>query len=346
MPRLARRDQASLHKALYRPIQEFVVDFLSFDYAEVTAVTLIENVPELPLLMALAFVLGFALHKGSICAVVATRELLFERRPDRFIGFLECALWATIALIALHAYPMEMPTWSNWSLLAPGAFLFSVGAFVNGACAFGMVGRIGNGEFEYLLGFVGIYFGVSLAEFFAIAARASPSTISEPFASPVLVAFLLCGMIVVRYLAGHHRGGAFLQLTVIMAAVGASFVAIGEVEPTWPLTAIIATAPLVPFAALTITVCLMAGTIVSGASSGRRFRLLLPTFRGMVRRIVGGAMMGGGAALVPGSNDSLLLFGLPSGAPQAIAAYGILVVTIAALTAVFGSSAKPWTSSI
>ncbi|WP_332688873.1 YeeE/YedE thiosulfate transporter family protein [Devosia sp.] len=257
---------------------------------------------------------------------------------------LECALWATIALVALHAYPMEMPGWSNWGLLALGALLFSVGTFVNGACAFGMVGRFGNGEFEYLLGFVGIYFGVSLAEFFAIAARASPATVPEPFASPVLVALLLCSLIVLRHFAGHHRGGAFLQLTVIMAAVGVIFVAIGEAEPTWPLTAIIATAPFVPIAALVIAVCMMAGTVISGATSGRRFRLVPPTFRGMIRRIVGGAMMGGGAALVPGSNDSLLLFGLASGSLQAVAAYGILVVTIATLTAIFGSSARPWTS--
>jgi hypothetical protein len=57
---------------------------------------------------------------------------------------------------------------------------------------------------------------------------------------------------------------------------------------------------------------------------------------------MGGILMGFGALLIPGGNDTLLLVGLPMGAWQAFLAYLLMVLALAALIARFGSAAQSW----
>ena len=67
-----------------------------------------------------------------------------------------------------------------------------------------------------------------------------------------------------------------------------------------------------------------------------------PTIRTIVRRTLGGILMGLGALLIPGGNDTLLMIGFPMGAWQAALAYVLFVATLAALIAKFGSMARSW----
>jgi uncharacterized protein len=70
-----------------------------------------------------------------------------------------------------------------------------------------------------------------------------------------------------------------------------------------------------------------------------RSRILLI---GRLRRTLGGILMGVGALLIPGGNDTLLMIGFPMGAWQAALAYALFVGTVAALIAKFGSMARAW----
>ena len=62
---------------------------------------------------------------------------------------------------------------------------------------------------------------------------------------------------------------------------------------------------------------------------------------GLAARL-GGIRMGLGALLIPGGNYTLLMVGLPMGAWQAALAYMLLVASVAALIAKFGSMASSW----
>jgi hypothetical protein len=59
-----------------------------------------------------------------------------------------------------------------------------------------------------------------------------------------------------------------------------------------------------------------------------------------LRNLVGGVLMGLGAALAPGGNDVLVLYSLPSFSPHALPSYAALavgvVVAILLMRAVFG----------
>jgi hypothetical protein len=84
------------------------------------------------------------------------------------------------------------------------------------------------------------------------------------------------------------------------------------------------------------------GSLVSARLMKRRFILKRPTCKTAVRRTLGGVLMGVGALLIPGGNDTLLMIGLPMGALQAALAYALFVTTVAALIAKFGSTARAW----
>jgi hypothetical protein len=84
------------------------------------------------------------------------------------------------------------------------------------------------------------------------------------------------------------------------------------------------------------------GSLVSARLRKARFMLKWPTVTNIVRRTLGGILMGSGALLIPGGNDTLLMVGFPMGAWQAALAYALFVASIAALIARFGSMARSW----
>ena len=85
------------------------------------------------LLAVLGFLLGFAINHGSICTVIATTELVSEKRPARFIALVECAVWAALVYAILEMSPTMQQGWSPLGYLVPAATLFGIGAYVNGA---------------------------------------------------------------------------------------------------------------------------------------------------------------------------------------------------------------------
>lgn len=70
-----------------------------------------------------------------------------------------------------------------------------------------------------------------------------------------------------------------------------------------------------------------AGMFGSAALRGS-FRLRRPRPRAALRHLVAGATMGAGAALIPGGNDGLILFGLPSLSPHALPTWLAIVAGI------------------
>ncbi len=286
----------------------------------------------LPLLVALAFLLGFVLHRGSICAVVASRDLVLQRQPGRLLGFAEAALIATMVLTAVSAFPRPMPDWADWPLVLLGASMLGVGAFINGACAFGTIGRIGTGDLGFVSTFAGIFFGGWLARWlYADATIHAVHPAAAPAVTLLPALVLLALVMVLRYRLAGGATSEFLRVSATMAIVGLVYALLDTAIPDWALAhapRYILALAVFPTA---IAAALMIGSIASGLFSGERIRWRWPDRAALFRRAVGGSLMGAGAMLAPGSNDTLLLSGVPSGAPQALVAYVTLFATIAVL---------------
>jgi hypothetical protein len=296
--------------------------------------------PGLALLGALGFVLGFALNHGSMCTVIATTELVSEKRPARFIALVEC-VWAGIVYASLETSPTMQNGWSPLGYLIPAAILFAIGTYVNGACVFGSVGHFGNGDIGFGLAFLGIFAVFYVDSIFGLLPDQPPTSASVPL-GPVLLALALAAILVLRLGLSLRTESNFLRLTLSMGAIGITFTVLAILAPQFSITTSVGSMVSIPVAGAVISVCMFGGSLVSARVRKRRFMLKWPTIKSVVRRTVGGILMGLGALLIPGGNDTLLMVGFPMGAWQAGLAYVLLVASLAALIAKFGSMARSW----
>jgi len=291
------------------------------------------------LLLSLAFSLGFALNRSSTCAVIAMTELLQERKPARFVAFFECTLWGALIYAAWQMASGPQAHWSALGYAATGGVLFGIGAFVNGACAFGSVGHLGNGDTQFGFTFLGMYAVSTVASFANLLPTVMTSSMSLQMAAPVTL-LLLVGFALLRFVIQRNNAAAFLKMTCAMLAIGVAYATIVLLKPGWSIA--LSHAQSLPLASVAITVAMFAGSVGSRWLARGRTGIKWPSLRGALRRLAGGVLMGGGATLIPGGNDTLLLVGLPIGAQEAALAYLLFALSIAILVRTIGSPARAW----
>lgn len=299
-----------------------------------------------PIALPLAFLAGFALQRGNICAVAAVRGVVEEGDWRRFLALLECAAWALLGLMLIAALgwmPLQdWPAQPSLLLAVLGGALFGAGALVNGACAMGAIGRLGAGELAFLAMPAGFVLGAVGA--LELGARAGRAT-SVAFAGPTFALLLgaLCVFALVRV------------WTALRAAPSAAAVRAAIVAPRWPPALAMA---LIAFANIGLLVLIfswpyttllvdlargsameatlrfaLAAALVLGAGAGSasagRFAWRTPGPRAAASCFGGGVLMGAGGALIPGGNDALVLLNLPLLQPSAFAAYAAMTGVIA-----------------
>ena len=119
------------------------------------------------MLGVMGFVLGFALNHGSICTVIATKELISEKRSARFIALVECAVWAALVYAILETSPKMHHGWSPLAYLVPAAILFGLGTYVNALVCSGLSGISEMAKSTFGFVFLGIFAVVYIESFLA-----------------------------------------------------------------------------------------------------------------------------------------------------------------------------------
>jgi Sulphur transport len=222
-----------------------------------------------------------------------------------------------------------------------GGLMLGLGAYVNGACVFGSVARLGSGEAGFLVTPLGFFLGIKL---FEGAVAFQPMRLSQTAIGAVQLPFLLLAAFSLYALArlfriawtalrrarpqnavapwDPHEATLVIGLTfaVMLLAVGRwtypellSDLALGELSGTVWRSALF--------------VALLCGARLGGLVHGK-IGWVSPTTRRIATCLVGGAMMGIGSASVPGGNDGLVLIGLPFLMPYALVALATMVVAI------------------
>jgi hypothetical protein len=305
--------------------------------------------------LLLAGTMGFAIQRGATCTVAAVDEVVNERRAHRLISMVEASLWVLGGLLiaqALHVLP-HMP--SGHALTAftiGGAVLLGLGAYVNGACVFGAIARLGSGEWTYLLTPIGFYVGcLTVGVIFP-----PPGPEEAAYDAPILkasmwAAALFAGLMllrVLRPLLGAQQEHRPLRLVerlracvaeriwsphAATAVIGVTFVFILLlIGGAWAYTDVLAelargmAGSLI--ARMALVVALFVGALIGGYTAGR-FRGTQITAIQLAKCFTGGVLMGWGSLLIPGSNDGLILVGMPLLRPSAWAAFSTMVVSIA-----------------
>lgn len=285
---------------------------------------------------ACALLMGAAIQRGATCTVAAVNELMDQRRATRLRSLLEASLWVAGGLLlwrALAATPPSLPMPSSltgWTLL--GAALLGLGAFVNQACVFGAIARLGNGDWAYLATPLGFYLGCfSVGRLFGPVRPQAPGMGSPLWLAPAALGLAFAAFALWRAVARWRDGGWWTPHAATVS-IGLSFLALLLIEGPWAYTDALAELArgmhMSDAARLSLFACLLGGAMFGGWRAGL-WQRRPPTPAGLARCLAGGLLMGWGSLLIPGGNDGLILLGMPLLWPHAWVAFATMCAVIA-----------------
>ncbi len=305
----------------------------------------------------LAFVVGFALQRGNVCTVLAARQIVWTGRWPRLRGLLLTSAWGfailmPVAWFAVEPFKLSLQAMPGLITVLAGA-LYAVGCFVNGACIFGVCSRTTTGHISFVFAIPAMGIGATLGQMSGIAptpASMSP-TIAATYSWPLLVvwiaAMIWLGWTSFWLVAGHWRAGiATLRLlTLPRWRTGLAAIIIGLLGAMLFATD---TAWFYPAAAKRLTLFffglsetfpldsviggggLFLGGIAASLLSGRAL-MRPPHLAPSIKAFVGGLIIGVAWSFIPGGNDAMVLYQLPSLALNGIVAYAAMLVSLIAL---------------
>ncbi len=296
--------------------------------------------------------MGFAIQRGGTCMVAAVDEVISARRAHRLAAMLEASLWVAggLAIGQLLHLAGSMPAGfaaSAWTVV--GGALLGLGAWLNQACVFGAIARLGSGDWAYAATPLGFYAGcLSVQSLFARPAAQALAHASPIEGSAALLAPLFIGYACWRLWPGLMGLRAPGRLDFVAQKVwsphaativiGASFVVTLLLAGSWAYTDILADLARMTgggpgLLRLLLFAALFGGALLGGLTAGR-WRPARPLVAQVLRCFTGGVLMGWGSLLIPGSNDGLILIGIPTLRPYAWLAFSSMFLAIAAATLV------------
>ena len=287
-----------------------------------------------------AALMGYAIQRGATCTVAAIGELVENRSAKRLTALAEASLWVAGGLAVARLLGLIPSFPAGFALTGTtviGGMLLGLGAYVNGACVFGAIARLGSGDWAYCLTPVGFF--AAVASVATVFGNPMPPSVEHGLASPVWIAlpfipFALWRIARVwrkarneRSLAQHiwapHEATILIGITFTIMFVGVG---------AWTYTDL-----LIRLAAgmatnyawqLLLFAALLTGAIAGGWTAGK-LGLRRPTAMSLVRCFTGGMLMGWGSLMIPGGNDGLILVGMPFLWPYAWVAIAMMCATIA-----------------
>ena len=306
--------------------------------------------------LLLAALMGFAVHRASLCMVRTVAEILSTHRAYMMFTMLKAVLWVMAFAVPILLFLPESAAPNRIYAITfaaiAGGFLFGVGAATNGGCAFSTLGHLANGNLWMLTTLLGFCIGVAgLSSIIPMTDHGQALTplLSKAPKSLILVVLTLLWLFLCwelfRLWRSRAKGSGWIQLffsrhyrlstaALLLGFNGGVLYALHDawtytnalkrqVQSLWlpidqPLTI-----------NLLLFLALFGGMLLSAWQRGS-LRLRWHRVQAWPRHFIGGAFMGAGAVLIPGGNDTLILKSLPGLSPHAIPASAALFCGIGA----------------
>lgn len=311
--------------------------------------------------LSLAALLGFAAHRASVCSVKAVAEVIATGKAYLFASIGKSVLWVILITIPflwfVPAARMSLVGWQFSGMALLGGLVFGIGAAINGACAISTLTRLADGQMRMLATLCGFLVGAAcyvelLYRGWLSAPLPSPPLVGSllPWFLAVMIGLLLWASYECARLWRTRPAGLRLRELVVASPYRLSSAAmlIGLANGALYLTH----GPWAYTVTLEQSVEKILGTRILGAHEwpmSERWMLFAAVLLGMIlsnwhrghhridwlpepawlKNIGGGILMGTGAAIVPGGNDALILYGIPSLSPHALPAYVAMTIGIA-----------------
>lgn len=290
-----------------------------------------------------AGLMGFAIQRGGTCLVAAVDEVVARRRATRLIALGEASLLVAAGMVAaqlLGLLPLVPSAFALTGWTIAGGMIMGLGAYVAGACVFGAIARIGNGEMAFALVPAGFLVGSAGALQLGMARLPHAVTGHSPVLSQAPLFAVPLALIALWRLWHIVAAARRRELTqylwsshVATGVIGVTFVILLLVAGPWNYTDYLAEVARGMARNGTmrglLLLALFGGALVGGWAAGR-IRPARPGWVAIGRCLGGGMLLGIGGSLVPGANDGLILLGLPLLYPHAWLAFAGMLVGIAA----------------
>lgn len=301
-----------------------------------------------------AALLGVSAHRAGICTVKAVAELLSTRRPYLLLSFLKTSSWAFAVILAggLAGYDSALQHWPfSWTGMH-GGLVLGVGSGLNGGCVFSTLTRAADGNFNVLAAVAMWPAGTLITGLFPMIPGEQQhfSTVMTSGivrgAVPLLVPAMAAWAIYEAVQIGRHviASGSLLRflharrfrLSAAAALIGICNGFLFHSYQNWSFTSAVvrtfsnSSTDLAPSLA---SIWILFGAAASGMSISAQLRGSFSPARLRVVSVLqhgaGGAIMGIGAGMIPGGNDALILYGIPSFSPHAIPSFAAVLAGIA-----------------
>lgn len=281
--------------------------------------------------------MGFAIQRGATCTVAAVGEVVESGTAYRLLALAEASLWVACGLLIAHEMGLlpSLPggvALSQWTVV--GGILLGLGAWLNRACVFGAVARLGSGDWAYIATPIGFFVGAVTAPIVFGAVMPMPIAEAAAIASiPAWSGWLILPFAAWRLfrmiaLADRHIWHPH-EATIV---IGVTFVVLLLVAGPWAYTDVLISAAKAmggmnafPFL---LFLALLAGAWLGGWTAGLLQHRSISA-AGLARSFGGGMLMGWGSLLIPGGNDGLILTGMPLLQPHAWVGIGAMCGAIA-----------------
>lgn len=289
--------------------------------------------------------MGYAIQSGATCTVYAVSELIEKRRASRLIAMLEAGLWVAATLMIgrlLLVAPVTVTNYSSGSLTVLGGILLGLGAYVNGACVFGSVARLGSGEIGFVVTPLGYFLGVKL---FDSVFQTAPVHLADavPAGSQLPLVVLATFAFYAVFRAARVTWWTIQRVRPANAptlwnpheatlVIGVTFAVMLLVVGRWTYPELLSDLAKGETNDILSRIALFAALLTGARLGGMRHGFaawIKPTTARINACLIGGGMMGIGGSLIPGGNDGLVLVGLPFLMPYALLALATMVTVIA-----------------
>lgn len=295
-------------------------------------------------IIILLFLIGYSSQRSGVCMVRAVREVIERRRVHRLAGFLLAAASAMLVMAAakaIGATPFQTIIGAKINALGIlGGVLFGLGTRLNGHCAIGTLAALTAGRLSQLAALAAMFIA-ALAVGPAMSRAALTLPPRTPLVSPLAsnlplavvvgsVMAILAATYIYRRIGWRRPRGGWSPL-VAMGLIGSASGILFALDQKWVYTSRIADAAYgevpVSWEAAAGPIALIAGMTIA-AIIGGMFRLQRGSLRDWLTASGGGFLMGIGATLVPGGNDTMLFTGVPLLLPNLLVAYVAFTLTL------------------
>lgn len=285
----------------------------------------------LPIL--LVFLVGFLAQRTGLCMVRGVQELL-AKRPGFLITIICCGFWFWLISPSAEEISFSTPM-RRHSVTLPfvlGGFLFGLGAAINKGCSVSTISKLAKGQFHMFATLIGWIIGWCLLASTSVALSYTElSPIQSPSVTVMFILFILIALIMFKIPVNRRP----ILLGIVLFGIIASLLT--SLIPEWAPSQLLKdiTAALIHGESSrwpSIQRYLIIASLVLGMALGAKKRLALSEFQlrpvQLGKHLIAGLIMGIGASLALGGNDSQLLIALPSFSPAGAVTIFSMVIGI------------------